>query len=364
LDAEGVGCDQTDPIMEARARRAAALAAAFLISITPLGADTVPFWGAKDSEPIGTDPKNLKPGQFIWDADAAPKGPLVVVVSLPEQRARVYRNGVSIGVSTVSTGRPGHVTPTGVFTILNKDKDHRSKTYDNAPMPYSERLTWDGVALHAGGLPGYPESHGCVHLPTRFAQLLFSATDVGMTVVIANDKVAPVDVTHPAFLAPVSATGTEDEQARLSADETMRWEPEKSSAGPVTVVVSAADRRIIVFRNGIEIGRARITITDPQTPIGNSAFVLQTRSDTQPAPDSPAGMRWSGIALPGATVGGGVGISPKAAARVTVPPAFVTDVFAILTPGATLYLTDSPVLPETTGPTLNVLNSDPPPAAR
>jgi len=127
--------------MEARARRAAALAAAFLISITPLGADTVPFWGAKDSEPIGTDPKNLKPGQFIWDADAAPKGPLVVVVSLPEQRARVYRNGVSIGVSTVSTGRPGHVTPTGVFTILNKDKDHRSKTYDNAPMPYSERLT-------------------------------------------------------------------------------------------------------------------------------------------------------------------------------------------------------------------------------
>jgi lipoprotein-anchoring transpeptidase ErfK/SrfK len=99
-----------------------------------------------------------------------------MIVSVPEQRARVYRNGISIGVTTVSTGRPGHATPIGVFTILNKDKDHRSKKYNDAPMPYSERLTWDGVALHAGGLPGYPESHGCIHLPTRFAQLLFDVT--------------------------------------------------------------------------------------------------------------------------------------------------------------------------------------------
>src|SRR5262245_43147342 len=206
--------------MRARARRAAAFAAVVLLTVAPLGADAVPFWGAKASEPIGTDPRSLKPGQFIWDADASPKGPLVVVVSLPEQRARVYRNGVSIGVSTVSTGRPGHVTPTGVFTILNKDRDHRSKTYNDAPMPYSERLTWDGVALHAGGLPGYPESHGCVHMPTRFAQLLFEATDVGMTVVIANDSVSPVDVSHPAFLSPVSAKGAEDQAARLGPDAT------------------------------------------------------------------------------------------------------------------------------------------------
>src|SRR5262245_3865687 len=330
--------------METLLRRSLAFAAALLVSITPLGADAVPFWGAKASEPIGTDPKNLKPGQFIWDADAAPKGPLVIVVSLPEQRAWVYRNGISIGVASVSTGRPGHVTPTGVFTILNKDKDHRSKTYNNAPMPYSERLTWDGVALHAGGLPGYPESHGCVHLPTRFAQLLFETTDVGMTVVIANDKVAPVDVTHPAFLAPVSAKGTGDEQARLAADETIRWEPEKSTEGPVTVVVSAADRRIIVLRNGVEIGRSRIVIADPSTPIGNAAFVLESGAGAEPSPDSPSGMRWSGIALPGAAVGSGGSISAKTAARVTVPPAFVADVFGILTPGATLYVTDSPVL--------------------
>jgi hypothetical protein len=338
------------------------LAAALLLSIAPLGADTVPFWGAQASEPIGTNPMSLKPGQFIWDADAAPKGPLVVIVSLPEQRARVYRNGITIGVSTVSTGRPGHVTPTGVFTILNKDKDHRSKTYNNAPMPYSERLTWDGVALHAGGLPGYPESHGCVHMPTRFAQLLFATTDVGMTVVIANEKVDPIDVAHPAFLAPVSAKGTEDMQSRLTADQTMRWEPDKSTAGPVTIVVSGADQRIIVFRNGIEIGRARITLEDPNAPLDNGAFVLQADTGAGSSPHSPSGMRWTGIALPGATVQGGAAMNPAKAARVTVPPEFVTDLFGILTPGTTLYVTDSPVLPETTGPALNVLNSDPPPA--
>src|SRR5262245_39565495 len=154
----------------------------------------VPFWGDRTSMPAETDPARLRPGQFIWEGDAVRTGPIVVLVSLDEQRAYVYRNGIRIGVASVSTGRPGHVTPTGVFTILQKDKDHRSKKYDDAPMPYAERLTWDGVALHAGGLPGYPESHGCVHLPTRFAELLFGATNMGMTVVIAEAGSSPVAV--------------------------------------------------------------------------------------------------------------------------------------------------------------------------
>src|SRR4029077_21198099 len=136
----------------------------------------------KESSPLGTDPEKLKPGEFIWNAAAAPEGPIVIVASLPEQIPRAYRNGVEIGVAKVSSGKPGHNTPTGIFTILNKDKDHTSKTYGNAPIPYSERLTWAGVALDGGGVPGYPEAHGCVHLPTRFAELLFGITSVGMTV--------------------------------------------------------------------------------------------------------------------------------------------------------------------------------------
>jgi len=340
-----------------------AVALSLVLSASSLGADSVPFWGAKASEPVGTDPLGLKPGQFIWDADAAPDGPIVMIVSVPEQRARVYRNGVSIGTTTVSTGRPGHPTPIGVFTILNKDKDHRSKTYNDAPMPYSERLTWDGIALHAGGLPGYPESHGCVHLPTRFAQLLFGITNVGMTVVIANDKVDPVDVSHPAFLSPVDARGAEDQMARLAPDLTSRWQPEKSPTGPVTVVISAADQRIIVFRNGLEIGRARIVLDDPRTPIGNSAFVLRSDSGAASSRESPAGMRWTGIALPGSKVAVGAAMDPKTAARVSIAPDFVSQVLGILSAGSTLYVTDSPVLPETTGPALNVLNSDPPAAS-
>ena len=116
---------------------------------------------------------------------------MLVLVSLVEQVARVYRNGVEIGIARVSTGRPGHPTPTGVFTILQKARVHHSSTYDEASMPYTERLTWDGVALHAGGVPGYPSSHGCVHLPLEFADLLYGVTEVGTTVVIADAHRSP-----------------------------------------------------------------------------------------------------------------------------------------------------------------------------
>jgi len=121
---------------------------------------------------------NLKPGQWVWAPQVSPTGPLLVYVDLSRQIATVYRNGVRIAVSTISSGKEGHATPTGVFTILQKDKDHRSSTYNNAPMPYQQRLTWDGVALHAGGLPGYPESHGCIRLTNwdaaRLAQMVKS----------------------------------------------------------------------------------------------------------------------------------------------------------------------------------------------
>ncbi len=346
--------------MQVSVRSAGAFALALVTSL--LAASPVPFWGAKESSPVGTDPAKLKPGEFIWDAAAAPQGPLVIVVSLPDQIARVYRNGLEIGVAKVSTGKPGHVTPTGIFTILNKDKDHRSKTYDNAPMPFSERLTWDGIALHAGGVPGYPESHGCVHLPTRFAELLFGITEVGITVVIASNASAPADVAHPAFLSPVGAKGAPTDTARLPEGDAWRWQPEKSPDGPVTLVVSAADRRLLVLRGGVEIGRAAITIATPEKPLGTEAFVLKSDPGAGADAESPSGARWTGIALPGSGVGAGAPMDLKDAARIGVPPPFAAEVLKSLTPGATLYVTDAPVLESTTGPRLNVLNSDPPAA--
>src|SRR5690349_18821211 len=138
----------------------------------------------------GIDPKKLKPGQFVWNPDRAPEGPVVVVVSIPDQMVTIYRNGMRIAVSTCSTGRPGHATPTGTFVILQKDVNHHSSLYDDAPMPYMERLTWGGVALHAGHVTGRPASHGCIRLPRAFAKKLYNLTDFGSTTVVVTDKKA------------------------------------------------------------------------------------------------------------------------------------------------------------------------------
>ena len=129
---------------------------------------------------------------------------MVMIVNLKTQQAYVYRNGVRIGVSTVSTGRPGRETPTGVFVILEKQRFHRSNLYNNAPMPFMQRLTWGGVALHAGHLPGYPASHGCIRLPPEFARGLYAETTAGMTVIITKGAPTPSIIQDNAFLAPPS----------------------------------------------------------------------------------------------------------------------------------------------------------------
>ena len=128
----------------------------------------------------------LNPGQYVWDAKGPSAGPLFLVIDLSKQRAMLYRDGVPIAASTVSTGSKGRETPTGVFTILQKEVVHRSRTYDDAPMPYMQRLTWKGVAMHAGHLPGYAASHGCIRLPKGFAKLLYGVTNLGTPVMIVD----------------------------------------------------------------------------------------------------------------------------------------------------------------------------------
>ncbi len=249
-------------------------ALACLMLQTSALADSVPFWGATSSVPIDTPIAQLKKGQFLWMGKAVTTGPLVMVVSITEQRAYLYRNGVLIGATTVSTGRPGHTTPIGVFTVLQKQKEHRSTIYDAAPMPYMERLTWGGVALHAGGLPGYPESHGCIHLPSEFARQLFEISNNGMTVVIGAEETAPTRVAHPGYLAPVKATGGQPfERVPFAPIENERWHPELSPTGPVSIVLSQGSRRVVVYRNGIEIGRARLEVS------GDAASQSRTGAD-------------------------------------------------------------------------------------
>ena len=146
------------------------------------------------------DGASLKPGQYVWFDEAQPTpagygsetanyGPISIVVSIPQQLLYLYRGGNLVAVSTVSTGKPGKDTPTGEFTILQKNKHHRSNIYSNAPMPFMQRLTWDGIALHAGQLPGYPASHGCIRLPMAFARQLFAMTDLGVQVSVTDEEV-------------------------------------------------------------------------------------------------------------------------------------------------------------------------------
>ena len=134
---------------------------------------------------------NLEPGHWVWRPELAPEGEIEIVVSLPLQKAYVYRGGTLIGATTVSTGMPGYDTPAGRFNILQKREKHFSNLYDNAPMPFMQRLTWDGIALHAGAIPGEPASHGCVRLPRTFAAKLFGATELGATVLIVDDAPSP-----------------------------------------------------------------------------------------------------------------------------------------------------------------------------
>jgi len=328
----------------------------------PALADSVPFWGAKDSVPIDTPIIQLKKGEFLWMGEAVSTGPVVMVVSITEQRAYVYRNGILIGATTVSTGRPGHLTPTGVFTVLQKQKEHRSTIYDGAPMPYMERLTWGGVALHAGGLPGYPESHGCIHLPSEFARRLFEISPNGMTVVIGTEATEPERVAHPGYLAPVKFVGGQPvEPEPFAPTEDERWQPELSPSGPVSIVLSQGSQRIVIYRNGIEIGRARLTVTG-DAPLVNHALVLTEGPSSAPNPyvPDPTKFRWLRIGVPGHLGEQGTQVDPNAVARIKLPADFVTRLNGILTPGATLFVTDESLYPQTSGPMVQVVDADPP----
>ena len=140
----------------------------------------------------------MAPGRYLWADDAAATGPVSVLISLPDQRAYVFRGSKMIAASSVSTGSDEKPTPLGRFTILEKKAVHRSSLYDDAPMPFMQRLTWDGVALHAGRNPGFPASHGCVRLPAAFAKKLFAATALGATVEVTDEAYVAGAMMEPA----------------------------------------------------------------------------------------------------------------------------------------------------------------------
>ena len=276
----------------------------------------------------------LKAGQYVWAPEIAPTGPVLLIVNVKTQRATLFRNGVPIGATTISTGKPGHETPIGVFTILEKQVVHHSSKYDNAPMPYMQRVTWAGVALHAGHLPGYAASHGCIRMPLGFAKLLYGVTHLGMTVVITSNATTPRVAAGPQL---VSAPELE------VAAGAIEWHPEKAPEGPVSVVVSAADRRAVVLRNGIVIGAGPVVV---EGPIRGSWAYAYKGKDAQ-------GPHWVQLDL-------GDPKDQRAVAsgewkRFRAPEEFRKMVAAVIAPGTTIVVTADSLKQGDTGTALTVL---------
>ena len=283
----------------------------------------------------------LKPGEYVWAPELAPEGPALLVVNLETQRAVLFRNGVPMAASTVSTGRPGYDTPTGVFTILEKRKEHYSSTYNNAPMPNMQRLTWKGVALHAGKLPGYPDSHGCIRLPAKFSSLLFGATNLGMTVIITSIPAAPQSSATPELAfdrAPVDS--------RPLARAPFEWHPERSPEGMVSVVVSIADQRAVVLRGGVQIGSAPVRVGGEAG--GAWAYALRAWDQT--------GQHWLKLQFSGS--GQGMDVQAGEGDRFDTPWDFRHAVATVLRPGSIIIVTPESIGAGSTGSALTVIEND------
>ena len=235
----------------------------------------------KKATPSKPDRKEKKAARSEPAEPVIPNGPLHIIVSIDAQRASLYANGTFVAATKISTGTKSHPTPLGVFAVIQKNRHHISNLY-GAPMPYMQRLTWSGTALHTGALPGYPASHGCIRVTDEFAQMLWKATKLGARVIVTRDEVKPVEIAHarlqipaapPVALpqtAPAETTGsmvrTADATGSLAMTETAppadtfkpiikdplldRPARTKTSAerkpGPVSIFISRKDGRLYV----------------------------------------------------------------------------------------------------------------------
>jgi hypothetical protein len=271
---------------------------------------------------------------------SAPPGPHLFLVSLKSQRAALYANGALVAQTPISSGTASHPTPTGVFSVIQKNRHHRSNIYSGAPMPFMQRLTWSGIALHQGQLPGYPASHGCIRLPGDFASFLWRTTRLGARVIITHDEIAPSDISHAKLFQPKPRTrvadaapalrrsietdiaantltgtatdatagdreGPDPEAARpddaatgisaaalsdipksilASYFDTLEAKARKPTpAGPVSIFISRKDKQLYVRQGMQALFNVPVTLRDEQTAVGTHVFTALAR--TRPALD-------------------------------------------------------------------------------
>src|SRR5215218_7779049 len=186
--------------------------------------------------------------------------PIMAIVSIRTQQVTIYDTDGWILRAPVSTGTTGRETPAGIFAVVDKEKEHRSNMYDDASMPNMQRITWNGIALHGGPLPGYAASHGCVRMPFGFAEKLFDKTRIGMRVIISPDNAEPVEFSHPALLVPnreaIAAAPAKAEALPREAAEAamMADEAKKAAAGAAreTASLSASLRKLETLKRSAD----------------------------------------------------------------------------------------------------------------
>lgn len=285
--------------------------------------------------------KNLKPGEWSWYPQRSTSGPVAIIVSLSDQLAFVYRNGVRIAVSTVSTGRKGYRTPTGVFTVLRKEKMHRSHAYHNAAMPDSQ-FFFRGCALHAGGLPGYPSSHGCVHLPRAFADRVFQITHHGTPVIVTNERSGVGSLRHAGLVLTASDLKQIETMTSHVHGKSLPVDNGGSNPSALSIVASSADRKLIVLKNGQKFLESPIRISNHGALTGTHVYLLKGIDPSRKH------FNWVAIGL-GSGHEGRVDQQRELAAsgNLIIPPNIYHVISENLHPGATMMLTDLPAHPTT-----------------
>ncbi|NWK55738.1 L,D-transpeptidase family protein [Verrucomicrobiaceae bacterium N1E253] len=279
--------------------------------------------------PSTSTQSKLAPGQYEWHPERSPKGPVLMVVSIDDQMTYVYRNGVQIARSTVSTGRPGKETPTGVFTVLQRKVEHESSIYKGAQMPYMQRLTWSGIAMHAGDLPGYPASGGCIRLPYAFSQKLYGIMHNGATVAITKKNAQPSQSSRPAGIL-LASKGASSERAIPNPSGEIVWNPGKSRSGPFSILISYADQTVYVWRNGVQIGQSPIAIRPGARP-PEGVFMMLENKDSSGLP------AWSALSLSGGSSRGNAVAAMRSDLRM--PDEFARKIRPLVTPGTILVST-------------------------
>jgi hypothetical protein len=352
-------------------------------------------------------------------AEKPPTGPLTIIVSIGSQHVSLYADGAFVARGPVSTGVPGHPTPRGVFTVIQKDRYHHSNIYSGAPMPYMQRITWSGVAIHQGVLPGHPASHGCIRTSNEFALRLWGITKLGVRVIVARHDVAPAPISSPRLFTPrsepppelkpepavartlappaevvpaVERTSSEPtgvnnplelkgpdepstpaaepagpaaiDAAKAGADAAMLAEAPRKPGSTVSVFVSRKTGRVYARYNNQPLFDVPVEIRDADRPIGTHVFTaLDGDKDGK-------SMRWSVVTIPTEAAApraevrrGGkksrhqreveapeprVTVSAsEALERIQMPKEVIERVSEMLTPGASLLISDQPMSGET-----------------